>query len=215
MIVSKAVYIVIPAIIIIIIASSTYFLTKNNNKIVSPLANLQPTNSAIKNLENEELKSWKDQAEFSISYPGSLNLDPHKEDNENYAHIELTSKENSGSLTVFVKDTNADTLKSFVRINKIQGAIDSTIDGVSAIKLLTDTTPKRIITSTLNKGYLYQIETVLDVNGFWNTVNSIVVSNFKFINSEIINNDKVDSVKNNSENNAVENDNPQEEEIIE
>jgi hypothetical protein len=131
----------------------------------------------------EEKTTWKDQSGFTVQYPISLRLNPHDEDKENYAHLELTSATHSGSLIVWAKDTTAATIADFVKIKKIEGAIDTTLGGETAKKVL-DPDTKQIVISAIKNGYLYQVEVSPTDGEYWNQVFSDVSSSFKFNNEE-------------------------------
>jgi hypothetical protein len=214
MISKKAAIISLLIISLIIIISFGVFFFLKKNEVVSPISKSKKTAFPIQQEINVELAKWVDPAEFSMEYPKNLNLNPHKEDNTNYAQIELTSASNAGKLVVWVKDVNTDSLDVWIKENKIQGAIDSTLDGVPAKKVLTETTPKKIITSVINKGYLYQIETVLADEEYWNKVNATIASSFRFANPSGENNSK-SAVSNNE---GIDNETEEisgEEEVIE
>src|SRR3990167_11111285 len=76
-----------------------YYKYQSATKIAIPVDNTQPTP-----IPEEELATWTDQSEFSFQYPKSLKLNPHDEDTENYAHVELTSSTYPGNLIIWVKD---------------------------------------------------------------------------------------------------------------
>jgi len=170
----KLILIIIPVVVIVAIGSFAYF-NFYKKRLVSPIGSIQPTPSA-----SEELTTWVDQAEFSFQYPKSLKLDPHEEDQENYAHVELTSATHSGSLIIWVKDTTAEDTEAWAKETKLIGAIDSTLGGLPAKKTLTNE-QKQLIVTAIRNGYLYQIETNLTDATYWNQVYETVSSNFKFV----------------------------------
>ena len=171
--------------LIVIGAGATAFITFNlmrPEQVSSPIVSFQLTPTPVE----EELVLWKDQAEFSFQYPKSLALDPHDEDNENYAHVELKSATHEGNLIVWVKDTQATSLADWEKKEKIQNAIDSKLDGEPAKKVLLSGEIGRIVTSTLFSGYLYQVEVNSMDFEYWNRVYNQVLSSFKFIPSETV-----------------------------
>lgn len=155
-----------------------YLQYRSKFTAVSPLAQVTPTPIL------EELSTWTDPADFSFQYPKSLSLNPHDEDKNNYAHIELTSPSHSGNLIVWVKDTTAETVDGWVKQNKISNAIDSELANISAKKILATGENNKITLSAVNNGYLYQIEVNAADNDFWNKVFSQITSTFKFLSSE-------------------------------
>lgn len=154
-----------------------YLQFKNNVGTISPVANVTPT--AIE----EELSTWSDPAEFSFQYPKSLDLNPHNEDQVNYAHVELTSVVHPGNVIVWVKDTTSETIDNWVIQQKIKNAIDTELAGTPAKKVLTADEKNKITLSAVNNGYLYQIEVNPVDAEYWNKIFSQVSSTFKFISS--------------------------------
>lgn len=175
----------IASVVVITAVGGGYIYYVKNQKSVSPLADVQPTQAPV-----EATDTWTDPAQFSFRYPKSLTLNPHREDQENYAHVELSSATHSGSLIVWVKDTNADTIDNWVTQEKVKGAFDTTLDNVPARKVVIGTQTNKLIISAINGGYLYQIEFLLPdgVNGddrdYWNKVLNGVTSSFKFTPSK-------------------------------
>ncbi len=204
----KAAFIIFGVVIGISIGIVIYFKLSNQNNIKPSLIDISPTP------KEEELISWIDQAEFSFQYPKSLNLNPHEEDQENYAHVELTSDQKQGSIIVWVKDTDVETINDWVKQKKIEGAIDTVLGGEPAKKILTSEDPSKIIISSLYGGYLYQIEVNLGESDFWHKVADIVASSFKFI-SEPKNNSHLQTGTQNYSNEPSEADYIEEEETIE
>lgn len=131
----------------------------------------------------EELATWTDQSEFTFQYPKSLSINPHEEDKENYAHVELTSASYSGSLIIWVKDTTAETLDEWVMKTHADGVLDSTLGGEPAKKQLVKGTPDKLLNTVIRNGYLYQVEADLSDADFWNAVYSTVSSSFTFTQS--------------------------------
>lgn len=173
-------------VILLVLISGVYFRYKFAAKVVSPLTEIQPTSTPA-----EESATWDDQAEFSFQYPKSLSLNPHPEDQENYAHVELTSATHSGSLVVWTKDTTAENIDDWAKQTKTQNAIDSTLGGEPAKKISTNEENKKLTTTVIRNGYLYQIEVILaDLPDrqagfdFWNKVYETVSSSFKFTSSQ-------------------------------
>lgn len=132
----------------------------------------------------EEKTTWDDQSGFTFDYPKSITLNPHKEDNDNYAHLELTSATHSGSLVVWAKDTTAETLNDWVRINNIKNAIDTTIGGEPARKILGGDEAKKVTLVAIHNGYLYQVDANLIDEDYWNKILDTVSNSFKFKSTE-------------------------------
>lgn len=149
-----------------------YLKVKNSTEVVSPMSGVQPTPTTV-----EELATWIDQSGFIFQYPKSLILNPHDEDKENYAHVELTSATHSGNIIVWAKDTTATDNSSWLKIAKVSSSIDTTLGGEAAKKVLND---QKSLISDVHNGYLYQIEANLTDAPFWQKVYDTVSSSFAF-----------------------------------
>lgn len=164
----------IGTIILISLILFVYIRYQDYQKRTMQVSQVAPTPEVI-----EDMVTWTDQSGFTVQYPKSLTLNPHDEDENNYAHLEFTSATFSGSLIVWAKDTNAVDIDDYAKKSKNIGYIDSTMGGEPAKKLLqNDSTPK-IIISSIKDGYLYQIEADLKDN-FWNKTFDKISSSFKF-----------------------------------
>lgn len=165
-------------IIVLALAGGGIYYKYQAVKVVTPVDNNQPTA-----VPQETLATWVDPAEFEFQYPKSLNLNPHDEDKENYAHVELTSATSAGNLIVWVKDTSAADIETWVKQVKVKGAIDSALGGEPAKKVLTTDEGQKLTVTTIRDGYLYQIE--MDAkDAIWNKIFDTVASSFKFTTSE-------------------------------
>lgn len=160
---------------LVIIAAASYkvFLRPT---VVSPISDSTlPTPTIV-----EPLTLWQDQSEFSFKYPMSLQLNPHEEDKDNYAHVELSSATHSGNIVVWAQDTKSTDNDDWIKAEKIQGAIDTTLASLPAKKFLSGDNPKILTTVVIRNGYLYKIETKLEEADFWNKVYDTVSSAFTF-----------------------------------
>lgn len=164
--------------LLIIIGVSSFVVYKKflSVNVVSPVTQVQPTAAPP-----EELATWIDPSEFSFQYPKNLTLNPHDEDQENYAHVELTSATHSGNLILWTKDTNSKDLEDWLKQTKIQGALDSTLGEEPAKKVLTSAgETQKLTTTAIRGGYLYQIEANLVDSDFWKRIYETVSSTYKF-----------------------------------
>lgn len=163
---------------ILVTAVLVVFLKLKSGVFTSPVSKVQPTPVVV-----EETAAWTDPAQFSFNYPKTLMLNSHDEDQENYAHVELTSATHSGNLVVWAKDTTADTIDSWITAKKISGAIDSSLGDVPAKKVLDTSDTNKLTISAIQRGYLYQIEANLVDQDFWSKTLDTVISSFKFTTS--------------------------------
>ena len=127
-----------------------------------------------------EMNSWKDQSEFEFKYPKNLSLNSHPEDNENYAHLELTQSSVPGSVMLWAKDTKFTTIDDYIKGNKITNSIQSTLGGLPAVKLIDPTDNNKFSLITIRNGYLYQI----DINSAgiksWNEAFNLIADSYQF-----------------------------------
>lgn len=212
---SKKKIILIAVLVIVVFAAagvSAFNLTKSS-QVSSPVTSLSPTPTVTE----EELVAWTDPAEFTFQYPKSLILDPHDEDEKNYAHVELKSATHSGNLIVWVKDTTAEDITEWERIEKIQNSIDSNLGGENAKKVLLNGESRKIITSTIYGGYLYQIEVNPEDFEYWNSIYNQVIGTFKFTPVQDISVKKPNNTvtQNSDDQNTPDGDESVEEEIVE
>lgn len=140
-----------------------------------PSVSLTPTPQA------PELTTWNDPAGFSFQYPKTLSLNKHDEDNQNYAHLEFTSKDNAGNLVVWAKDTTAQDVAGWVKSDKrFSGVniIDTTLGGQPAKKAIID---KMLMTGTVDENIVFSIESTIDDEGYWSKIHDTIASSFKFM----------------------------------
>ncbi len=127
---------------------------------------------------------WKDDAGFSFDYPKELATNKHEEDNDSYAHVELTQKDHVGSVIVWVKDLprGVTTVESWAKQKIFEGAtvLDTTLGGRAAKKILLTTPAKKMLVGTVEDGLLFYVDVTLTDNEYWTRVADIVTSSFAF-----------------------------------
>jgi len=128
------------------------------------------------------LTQWQDPAGFQFSYPENLKIDPHEEDKENYAHLELTSLEHSGRILIWVKETKytdlEDWLEKEVGID-IQ-VLDSELAGRPA-KKIAYSQPQQLITAIIDVDALILVEMEPDSEGRFQKVYDQILQSFELI----------------------------------
>lgn len=174
---NKKILAVISAVVIIILAAAAGFYLKSKKSAVALQAPVPTLTPAVV----EEQSTWNDQSQFSINYPKSLTINPHDEDTVNYAHVELTSATHSGNLIVWARDTSAQTADDWVKKQKIENAIDSTLGGDPAKKIISSGTGSaKLMIAAVHGGYLYEIEANLIDRAYWQNVYDSVSKSFTF-----------------------------------
>lgn len=131
--------------------------------------------------EELRLTTWEDPAGFKFSYPGEIKIDPHKEDKENYAHLELTLANRPGRIFIWIKDTNYLTIEDWAKKEATGGVrvFDSELGGKPA-KKVGWTAPKKLVTATLDGDALVLVEVVIE-DEWWSQTYSQILSSFEFI----------------------------------
>lgn len=109
----------IPAIVLLIIGffilgiGGFYFYWQKNQSanITSPLSkNLSPNKTTVK----EKVLKWQDPLGFSFTYPTTVKVISHTEDNEHYANLELTEKDHKGGVTLIIADAQYPSLEAWL-----------------------------------------------------------------------------------------------------
>lgn len=129
-------------------------------------------------------KTWTDPAGFSLQYPEGIVINPHEEDNLNYAHLELMHPDHTGSLIVWVKDTSSADVNAWVKTEKAFSGgniIDSTLGGEPAKKVLLQEPLPKIFTGSIYDELLFMIEADLADREYWQNVHDGIVTSFTFI----------------------------------
>lgn len=138
----------------------------------------------------EELLLWDDPAGFSFQYPKGLTVDKHDEDTENYAHVELTNTDHKGKIIIWGKDTTATTIADWLKAEKsLKNAIsvDTTLGGNEAKKIIVKEPKAKQITATLDEDILVMVETELEDQEFWQSVNDTIIGSLTFSTSSTTN----------------------------
>jgi len=158
-----------------------YFFNKRNKSFVASPNTLE--NKTVPSEKPFELAKWEDPLGFTFSYPKELNLNPHDEDMENYAHIELTSGAESGKIIIWAKDTSFLTIEDFIKEDPIAtsaSSLDTTLANIPAKKINITKPEKKLITATIYDELLFLIETEQGQSDYWSRVNDEIIKNFTF-----------------------------------
>ncbi len=95
---------------------------------------------------------------FTFSYPTSLTLNPHEEDQENYTHAQFSKGQTDGGVIVWVKDTKYTTLEAWQKGDKelaTSSAIDTTLASLPAKKIVT---ADKLYVAAIDNSLLYLVE---------------------------------------------------------
>ncbi|MBI5614271.1 hypothetical protein HY947_05075 [Candidatus Gottesmanbacteria bacterium] len=176
----KLIAVALSACVLIASLSSVFVFTKNrenSKRLAQEKIAIVPTPVV------EKLAEWKDPAGFSFSYPEGLTVDKHDEDQENYAHVEMTLKDKPGNVIVWAKDAPISDLATWVKKEKRftnAPVLDTTLGGENAKKILLNSPKKMVIVGALYDGMLVSVESELDEAGEWQKRHESVVSSLVF-----------------------------------
>ena len=171
----KKVLIIIGVLVLIAIGVFVFLYQKPSSKMVSPL-------TQTKQNQEGKLLAWQDPAGFKFSYPEEIKIDNHPEDEENYAHLELTVASHPGSILIWMKDNNYKDLQEWLeKENATESAqvFDSELGGNPAKKLAFNS-PQKLTVATLDGNAIVLIE-AYPQDSWWNQTYNQILSSFEFI----------------------------------
>jgi hypothetical protein len=132
-----------------------------------------------------EMVWWEDEAGFKFSYPKKAEVDPHPEDEENYAHLELSVPDRAGGIVVWAKDTEHEKIEDWAADVMSQAAVfDTTLGGYSARRAIFSAPEEKMQLAAIDVDTLILIEMRADSgkqDGFWEVVLDELVGSFEFI----------------------------------
>ena len=161
--------------VLLIIGGGVWFLrSRRTSSLISPAGELGPEAEV-------KLATWEDQAGFSFSYPENIEIDPHEEDTENYAHLELTS-DHPGEIIIWCQDTTYADIEDWAEEElEEEGQVFDTELGGEPAKKVAYLEPKKMVTATIDVDALVLIEMLPDEEGYWQGVHDQILSSFVFI----------------------------------
>jgi hypothetical protein len=132
--------------------------------------------------EEAEALAWEDQAGFSFLYPEEIEIDPHEEDTENYAHLELTSVEHPGRILIWVKETGYQDVDSWVDEEASSGGqILDTQLGEESAKKIAYSDPEKLVVAAIDVDALVLLEMEPKEEEFWPEIFNQILESFAFI----------------------------------
>lgn len=183
---------VIGGIIVLLFVSANAFLfvLSKQKKPVVTSEGPQLSTSVATSPPSVSLTAWDDPAGFTFQYPQGLTTNKHEEDNENYAHVELTDTNHKGNIIVWVKDspkgkkgkaaaTLTEWIENDARFNSAS-ILDTTLGGKPAKKILFQVPQKMIIVGTLFEGLVFMIEGDLTDAEYWTPIHTRITDSFLF-----------------------------------
>jgi hypothetical protein len=175
---NKRVVIVIICLFLLLVGLAIIVLKfQQRGSIVSPVGSPGEESQPV-----VELTNWEDPAGFMFSYPETLSLDPHEEDEENYAHLELTAPAKEGKIIIWLKETNYTDIKDYVaaEVGESAAVLDTDLAGASA-KKIAYADPQRMVIAAIDVDALLLLEMTPDEEGYWQKVFDQILASFEFV----------------------------------
>lgn len=154
--------------------------------LVSPAKTQTPSEVLVKeDAPKLKLLTWDDPAGFTFSYPEGVVVNKHEEDQENYAHVEMTHPDHKGSLIVWAKDLPAGVTDVATWVKKdpqlSKGvSLDTSLGDSVAEKTLVTNPEKRMVIGTIYDGLLFYVESTLTDETYWEAAINTVTGSFVF-----------------------------------
>jgi hypothetical protein len=129
-----------------------------------------------------QLETWLDQAGFKFSYPEGVLIDPHQEDTESYAHLELITANTDGKMVIWVKETDYETASQWAEEELAEDIqiFETSLGGQEAIRAVFEN-PKKMVLASVDVDALVLVEIFPDEKDYWQTVSSQIINTFEFI----------------------------------
>jgi hypothetical protein len=133
--------------------------------------------------QEEKRVVWDDPAGFTFTYDPSMTIDPHAEDTENYAHVEISKQGETGMIIVWASDTRSQTISQWVSGQKhfaTASTMDTTLGGQPAIKINGTETSGIISVAALYDGLVFHIDAYTTESAFLATEFGNITDSFVF-----------------------------------
>jgi hypothetical protein len=175
----KKLWIVTGTILVLgVVAAGIFVFSQKNTKVITPGETVIATPTPA-----VDMTTWNDPAGFSFQYPKELSVNTHQDDNNNYAHVELTNSTHPGSVIVWASDLPAGvtTLDSWVKkLYSASTSIDTTLGGEPAKKILVASPSAKLIVGTISDSLLFYVDGTLTDKAYWQSVEDTVAKSFAF-----------------------------------
>ncbi len=162
----KLPFIIAVVVIVLLLGTGVFFVLSQSKDASKQSAQaLSPTPTPT-----VEMATWEDQAGFTFEYPKSgFTIDKNESDEINYAHIDFTKEGSTDKLTIWAQDPPKakkggkiiTDISTWAKEPDYAGAlaVDTTLGGEPAKKLMLPDPDNKIITAAYFDGLLYWIET--------------------------------------------------------
>jgi hypothetical protein len=163
------------AIAVFVIGGLVLFISlRKAGPLLSPLGDQKEKEPA--------LLTWEDPAGFTFTYPEGVEIDPHQEDTENYAHLELTSSEHAGKILIWVKETDYQDIEAWAKkeVAKDAQVLDTQL-GEEPAKKVASFDPEKLAVAAIDVNALVLLEMEPDEEGYWQGIFDQILESFAFI----------------------------------
>lgn len=143
----------------------------------SALSIVKPSSTPA--LENNELVSYEDEADYSIKYPKSLTLSYDFPKDPHFSRVELTSATYSGKFSIIVDEEKK--LK-----DKISAmGVETTLGGKAARKIESEG-KIQILGTVNNKKYTVEQSYSPETKAYWTKIGDAILASFQFITAQSV-----------------------------
>lgn len=146
---------------------------KQRTSLVTPTS-LQ---TAKKTLPSETFLEYKDPSGFSFNYPDNLSIASNEATSNEYADLQLSSKDISGSLILRIADSKFPSLDQWQKLNN-GTTKEVKLGNLKALEIQTN---DRLLLGALDQGILFTIEMPLIEQEFWTKVYNKILTDFAFV----------------------------------
>ena len=167
--------------LIVLVGGIYIWKTQSSQKMLSPgeaiKTNTTPSPAPF------DLTTWTDEAGFTFQYPKELLVNKHEEDNDNYAHVELTNQDHPGKVIVWASDLpgGVTTLDSWVKkLYPSATVLDTKLGGEPAKKIMSSAPVKMLSEGAISDNLLFNVEATLTDSEYWQRVHDAIAGSFAF-----------------------------------
>jgi hypothetical protein len=165
-------YIIIAIVVLAVAGGGIFYFYQKKSPVITPG---ESVHSTVTPTPAVELTTWTDPAGFSFQYPKDLSVNKHDEDPDNYAHVELTSKNYPGNIIVWASDVSS------AWPPKVGTSIDTTLGGIAAKKIFISTPSAKFIVGAVSEGLVFKIEGTYTDKQYWQPIEDGIVKSFTFV----------------------------------
>lgn len=185
---SKTKLVIIVAVVLVLISAlgaGAYFWFTSAPKPV------EMTDTTLEATPAPKIKAqlWDDPAGFTFEYPEDATVDKHDEDQINYAHVELTHPDHTGSIIVWAKDLPVVKGKAITDVDawieselefKDANILSTNLGDELAKKILISSPKSKLVLGTIYDNVLWYIEGTYGDSEYWKTAFETISGSFKF-----------------------------------